>query len=199
MSVTKRVVVGITGASGSIYGKRCVEVLVANGYSVELIFSETGKRVFLFETGQSPQEFVASLPKGQVKLYEPTDLFAPPSSGSHPVKGMLVAPCSAGTLGHIANGVADNLIHRAADVTLKEGRPLVLLFRETPINRVHAQNILKAIEAGAKVVPASPAFYHRPKTVEELVDFVVERALRALLNEEFGLIENWEAPQEGRE
>jgi 4-hydroxy-3-polyprenylbenzoate decarboxylase len=188
------IIVGITGASGSIYGKRLVEVLVANGFRVELIFSESGKGVFEYELGISYRDFVSSLPKDLVSLYEPSELFAPPSSGSHPSLGMLIAPCSAGTLGHIASGVTDNLIHRAADVTLKEGRPLVLVFREAPLNRVHAENILKVIDSGAKVLPASPAFYTRPNRVEELVDFVVERALRLLLGREFGLVKNW-SPQ----
>ncbi len=182
---------GITGASGAVYGKRVVEVLVANSYAVDLIFSRTGREVFEFETGVTVEEFVSLFPGKLVKLYSPKDLFALPSSGSYPVKGMVVAPCSAGTLGHIASGSTDNLIHRAADVNLKEGRPLVLVFRETPINRIHAENILRVIDAGATLLPASPAFYGRPKEVNELVDFIVERALRALLGKDFGLIKNW--------
>lgn len=189
-----RVVVGITGASGSIYGKRLVEVLVANSYRVDLIFSETGRRVFEFETGVSVDKFVSSLPKDLVNLYRPDDLFAPPSSGSHQVKGVVVIPCSAGTLGHIASGSTVNLIHRAVDVNLKEGRPVILVFRETPINRIHAENILKVIDSGATVLPASPGFYGKPKGVMELVDFIVERTLRLLLKKEFGLIRNWGAP-----
>ncbi|WP_457678952.1 UbiX family flavin prenyltransferase [Thermovibrio sp.] len=187
----ERVIVGITGASGAIYGKRIVEVLASNSYSVDLIFSETGRRVFEFELELPVEKFLSTLPSDLVKVYEPSDLFAPPSSGSHRTLGMVVAPCSAGTLGHIASGSTVNLIHRAADVSLKEGRPLVLLFRESPLNRVHAENILKLIDAGAKVLPASPAFYAKPKTLEEAVDFVVERALRLLLSREFGLVKNW--------
>jgi len=190
----ERVVVGITGASGAVYGKRIVEVLVANAFGVELIFSETGKKVFEFETGINYADFVSSLPQDLVNLYEPEDLFAPPSSGSHPVVGMVVAPCSAGTLGHVASGATVNLIHRAADVNLKEDRPVVLVLRESPLNRIHAENVLRVIDAGATVLPASPAFYGRPKEIRELVDFVVERALRALLKREFGLIKNWSSP-----
>jgi 4-hydroxy-3-polyprenylbenzoate decarboxylase len=188
----ERVIVAVTGASGSVYGKRCVETLVANGYSVDLIFSETGAKVFEYELGLSPGEFVGRLPEKQVRLYDPNDLFAPPSSGSYKTAGMLIAPCSAGTLGHLASGSTVNLIHRSADVCLKEGRPLVLLFRESPINRIHAENFIRVMDAGAKVLPASPAFYGRPKTLEELVDFVVERALRLLLNRSFNLIKDWE-------
>jgi len=188
----ERVIVAVTGASGSVYGKRCVETLVSNGYSVDLIFSETGAKVFEYELGLSPGEFVGRLPEKQVRLYDPNDLFAPPSSGSYKTAGMLIAPCSAGTLGHVASGSTVNLIHRSADVCLKEGRPLVLLFRESPINRIHAENFIRVMDAGAKVLPASPAFYGKPKTLEELVDFVVERALRLLLNRSFNLIKDWE-------
>jgi len=191
----ERIVVGITGASGSIYGKRTVEVLVANGYSVDLILSETGKKVFAYEIGIKVEDFVRELPQEQVNLYSPDDLFAPPSSGSYRTIGMVIVPCSAGTLGHIANGVTRNLIHRAADVTLKERRPLVLVFRETPLNRVHVENMLKAIDAGATVLPACPAFYGKPSSVKELVDFVVERALRLLTGKSFNLSQEWEGSQ----
>jgi 4-hydroxy-3-polyprenylbenzoate decarboxylase len=186
-----RVIVGITGASGSIYGKRTVEVLVAHGYGVDLIFSEMGKKVFEYETGLKPEEFVKELPKCQVNFFSPDDLFAPPSSGSYQTKGMVIVPCSAGTLGHIANGVTGNLIHRAADVTLKEKRPLVLVFRETPVNRIHVENMLKAIDAGATILPACPGFYSKPSSLMELVDFVVEKALRLLTGKSFNLTEDW--------
>ncbi|MEO2083784.1 MAG: UbiX family flavin prenyltransferase [Desulfurobacteriaceae bacterium] len=196
----ERVIVGITGASGSTYGKRCVEVLVANGIGVDLIFSRTGKKVFTFETGISPETFISSLPQDLVKLYRADDLFAPPSSGSYRASGMVIIPCSAGTLGHIANGTTSNLIHRAADVCLKEGRPLTIVFRETPINRIHAENILKLITAGATVLPASPAFYSHPQRIEDLVDFIVERALHSLLGRRFGLIKEWGGlPSQGDE
>ncbi len=187
----ERVVVGITGASGSIYGKRCIEVLVSKGYGVELVVSEVGKKVFEYELQIPFNRFVSSLPEDLVNVYSPEDLFAPISSGSYPVKGMVVIPCSAGTLGHIVSGSTVNLIHRAADVNLKEKRPVVLVLRETPLNRVHAENILKAIDVGATVLPASPAFYGRPKTVEELVDFVVDRALTHVLGRGLGLFRGW--------
>lgn len=187
----ERIVVGITGASGSIYGKRCVEVLVSKGFSVELVVSEVGRKVFEYELEQSFEEFVSSLPEDLVNVYSPDDLFAPISSGSYPVKGLIVIPCSAGTLGHIVSGSTVNLIHRAADVNLKEKRPVVLVLRETPLNRVHAENILKAIDSGATVLPASPAFYGRPKTVEELVDFVVDRAITHVLGKSLGLFRGW--------
>ncbi len=187
----ERVVVGITGASGSVYGKRLVEVLVSNSYGVDLVFSEVGRRVFEYEIGMSVERFISMLPSDLVNVYEPTDLFAPISSGSYPVRGMVVSPCSTGTLGHIANGVVQNLIHRAADVNLKEKRPVILVLRETPLNRVHVENMLKVIDAGATVLPASPGFYGRPSSVEELVDFVVDRALSLLLGRNFGLFKGW--------
>jgi len=187
----ERIIVGITGASGSIYGKRIVEVLVANSYLVDIIFSETGRKVFEYETGITVEEFINSLPEEQVKFFNYNDLFAPPSSGSYRTTGMIVAPCSAGTLGHIASGITDNLIHRAADVTLKEKRPLVLVFRETPLNRIHIENMLKVTDAGAIVLPASPGFYGKSETVEDLVNFVVERSLRTLTGKEFNLVKNW--------
>ncbi len=187
----ERVVVGITGASGSVYGKRLVEVLVSNSYGVDLVFSEVGRRVFEYEIGMSVERFISMLPSDLVNVYEPTDLFAPISSGSYPVRGMVVSPCSTGTLGHIANGVVQNLIHRAADVNLKEKRPVILVLRETPLNRVHVENMLKVIDAGATVLPASPGFYGRPSSLEELVDFVVDRALSLLLGRNFGLFKGW--------
>ena len=187
----ERVVVGITGASGSVYGKRCVEVLVSKGYGIELVVSDVGSRVFEYELGFTLDSFVSSLPQDLVNVYFPNDLFAPISSGSYPVKGMVVIPCSAGTLGHIVSGATVNLIHRAADVNLKEKRPVVLVLRETPLNRVHAENILKAIDSGATVLPASPAFYGKPKTVEELVDFVVDRAISHVLGKSPGLFKGW--------
>jgi len=187
----ERVVVGITGASGSVYGKRLIEVLVSNSYGVDLVFSEVGRRVFEYEIDMSVERFISILPSDLVNVYEPTDLFAPISSGSYPVKGMVVSPCSTGTLGHIANGVVQNLIHRAADVNLKEKRPVILVLRETPLNRVHVENMLKVIDAGATVLPASPGFYGRPSSIEELVNFVVDRALSLLLGRNFGLFKGW--------
>lgn len=187
----ERIVVGITGATGSLYGKRIVEVLIANSYHVDIIFSETGKKVFEYEVGMTIKEFINSLPEEQFNVFGYDDLFAPPSSGSYQTAGMVVAPCSAGTLGHIASGTTDNLIHRAADVSLKERRPLVLVTRETPLNRVHIENMLKVTDAGAIVLPASPGFYGKRETVKDLVNFVVERSLRALTGKSFNLTKDW--------
>lgn len=187
----ERVVVGITGASGSVYGKRLVEVLVSKSIEVELVFSETGKKVFEYETGLKVEEFLSKLPKDLVNFYEPDDLFAPISSGTYPVKGMVVIPCSTGTLGHIANGTTVNLIHRAADVNLKEKRPLILVLRETPLNRIHVENMLKIIDAGGTILPASPGFYGKPEKIENLIDFIVDRALSFLFGKSPGIFKGW--------
>ncbi len=187
----ERVVVGITGASGALYGKRVVEVLVANSYGVELVFSEYGMRVFEYETGMKVEDFVSSLPADLVNVYGADDMFAPISSGSYEVRGMVIVPCSAGTLGHIASGAVENLIHRAAEVSLKEGRPLILVLRETPLSRIHIENMLKVVDAGATVLPASPAFYGKPNSIGELIDFIVERSLFSLLGRKFGISRGW--------
>jgi len=183
-------VVAVTGASGAVYGKTLVEALIDKGYFVELIFSEVGKKVFEYELETSVEAFLQGL-KGNFVCYDEKDFFAPPSSGSHPFKGMVVVPCSTGTLGHIANGVVENLIHRVADVSLKEKRPLVLVVRETPLSQIHLENMLKLSKAGATILPASPSFYSKPKTVGELVNTVVERALRHLVGVPFNLSRNW--------
>jgi 4-hydroxy-3-polyprenylbenzoate decarboxylase len=187
----KRVIVGITGASGSIYGKRTVEVLVSNGYEVDLVFSKMGRKVFEYELEEIVENFLSKFPKRKVRVFSYDDLFAPPSSGSYQALGMVIIPCSAGTLSHIANGIIENLIHRAADVCLKEKRPLVLVLRETPLNRIHIENMLKITDAGGVVLPACPAFYSKPQSIDDLVDFIVERSLRALLRKELNLIKNW--------
>ncbi len=187
--MNRRVLVGVTGASGAVYAKRLIEVLAKNRFTVEVIPSSTGKKVFEYELDTKLPEFIGSLPNAT--LYEPDNLFAPPSSGSHRTIGMVVIPCSMGTLGHIANGTVSNLLHRAADVTLKEKRKLILVLRETPYNRIHIENMLKVADAGGVILPASPAFYNKPKSIEELVDFIVERTLRILTGEAFNLSFDW--------
>ena len=184
----KNLIVAVTGASGAIYAKLCIETLNNNGYHLEVIFSEIGKQVFEYELGIKPAEFLKNL---NVTVYEEKDFFAPPSSGSHPSKGMIIIPCSTGTLGHIANCTISNLIHRAADVTLKEKRPLVLVVRETPLNPIHLENMLKLSRAGATILPACPSFYSKPQTVEDLAATVVERALRHLTGKAFNLSKDW--------
>jgi len=171
-----RVIVAITGASGAIYGIRTLEALREHGVETELIISKTAQRILELETGRKLEELKALANR----FYFEDDMFAPPSSGSYPVDAMIVVPCSMRTLGCIAHGISDNLIRRAAEVALKEGRKLILVPRETPLSQVHLENMLLLKRAGAVILPACPAFYSRPKNVQDLVDFVVGKILEAL-------------------
>ncbi len=181
-----RYLVGISGASGAVYGRRLVETLLAGGHRVEVILTAAGKKVVghelmfgLPEDAEGEEERLREI-FGPVCFHAVDDLGAPPASGSVTYDGLAIAPCSMGTLAAVAAGASANLLQRAADVALKEGWPLVLVPRETPLNRAHLRNLLTAAELGARLVPAMPAFYHHPRTVEEMVDFVVGRALAAL-------------------
>jgi 4-hydroxy-3-polyprenylbenzoate decarboxylase len=180
--------VAITGASGSIYAHRTLMHLAASGAveRVNLIMSESAQTVARVELGvdlreadgRRINEWLALPPDSKlVRLHRLDNLAATPASGSHMQAGMIVVPCSMGTLGAIATGAGTNLIHRAADVTLKEGRKLVIVPRETPLNTIHLENMLRLAHAGARILPASPAFYHRPQTIEEMVDHLVFRIL----------------------
>ena len=171
-----RLVVAITGASGAIYGRRLLEVLRELGIETHLIISRAGEKVVRLELGVDPKE----LKRLADRVYEPEDLDAPISSGSYPVDGVVIAPCSMRTLAAIAHGLASNLILRAADVAIKERRPLILVPRETPLSPIHLRNMLVLAELGVRIIPACPAFYHQPKTISDLVDFVVGRVLDAL-------------------
>lgn len=169
----QRVVVGVTGASGAIYGLRLVEQLQAHPRVAEvvLVMSDNGRRVWSHELGAMPAW------GARVRVEEPHNLFADVASGSACFGPMAIAPCSVGTLGRIAHGVGDNLICRAADVALKERRRLVLLVRETPLSLVHIENMRLLTLAGGVVCPASPTFYGHPRSTDELVLTVVERVL----------------------
>ena len=180
--------VAITGASGSIYAHRTLLHLAASGEveRINLIMSESAQVVARVELGIDLREADGArinewlkLPEDSklVRLHRLDNMAATPASGSHMQAGMIVVPCSMGTLGAIASGAGTNLIHRAADVTLKEGRKLVLVPRETPYNTIHLENMLRLAHAGARILPASPAFYHRPQTIEEMVDHLVFRIL----------------------
>ena len=180
--------VAITGASGAVYAHRTLVHLAASGVvgRVNLVMSEAALVVARVELGADLREGDRAsvnewlgLPADSklVRVHRLDNMAAPPASGSHAQAGMVVVPCSMGTLGAIASGAGTNLIHRAADVTLKEGRKLVLVVRESPYNAIHLENMLKLARAGARVLPASPGFYHRPRTIEELVDHLVFRIL----------------------
>jgi flavin prenyltransferase len=169
----------VTGASGAPYAVRLLAALNAAAIPVRLIISSTGWRL-LDEELDIRDEAALRERTGdwsQVVVYQDTDRGATPASGSSPSRGMVVCPCSMGTLASIAQGTTRSLIERAADVVLKERRPLVLVPRETPYSMIHLENMLRLTRAGAVVLPASPGFYHRPQEVGELVDFVVGRVL----------------------
>ena len=168
-----RVFVGITGASGVIYGVRLVEELSRRGVEVHVSITPTAERIIRQEMELDP---------GHVRrlaryYWEYDDLEAPPASGSFPLDAVVIAPCSTRTLAAVAHGISDNLITRAAEVALKERRRLVLLIREAPLSAVHIRNMLIAARAGAVVMPASPPFYHRPRTIDDLVNAVVGRLM----------------------
>jgi flavin prenyltransferase len=171
--MAKRIIVAITGASGAIYGIRTLEILRSLGVETHLIISDAARRTMEQETGRTPGEITARA----AFTYSPEAIGAPIASGSFPVDGMLVAPCSIKTLSAIANSYTADLIPRAADVCLKEGRPLVLLVRESPLHAGHLRLMTHAAEAGAVICPPVPVFYGRPQTVAEIVDASVGRAL----------------------
>lgn len=195
----KKYTVAITGASGSIYGIRLVEELLKAGCHVNLVISETGKDVLLHETGidlHGTEEEAGKKAmkyfkkKGSITIFDNSNLFASISSGSHKTDGMIVSPCSMGALGRIASGHSQKLIERTADVMLKEKRHLIIVPRETPLNQIHLENMLKLSKMNVDIVPAMPAFYQRPKTVDDLVNFVVGKVLD-LTGIEHKLFERW--------
>ena len=173
-------VLAITGASGGPYAVRLLEVLARAQVPLMLIVSSHGWRLLDTETGVSSEAELEKATGGDwssVTVYSNEDRGARPASGSAPSAGMVVCPCSMGTLSAITHGSSRSLVERAADVTLKERRPLILVPRETPFSLVHLRNMTAVTEAGATVIPAAPGFYHRPKQVGDLVDFIVQRVL----------------------
>ena len=195
----KSYIVAITGASGAIYGIRLLEVLAEQGIAVELVISDTARIVMKEELGiesitqdnlcdlistqgntRCLNSGLRDLTPGVVKgihLHDFKDFTAPIASGSYPTEGMVIIPCSMGTLGAIASGLSQNLIQRAADCTIKEGRKLILVPRETPLSAIHLENMLKLSRLGVRIVPPMPAFYGAQQTVSDMVDFVVGKVL----------------------
>jgi flavin prenyltransferase len=176
------IVMAITGASGAPYAVRLLEVLAAASQPVWLIVSTHGWRLLQTESGIADlvglRAHVGSDAWDQsVTVFDDTDRGATPASGSAKVRGMVIVPCSMGTVAAIAAGTSRSLVERAADVCLKERRPLLVVPRETPLSRIHLKNLLELTDAGAVVMPAAPGFYHQPERVEQLVDFVVQRML----------------------
>ena len=175
-SVPQRLIVGITGASGTIHGIRLLEMLRERGVETHLVLSQWGARTLVHETSYT----VAQVQDLAAERYAIGDVGAAIASGSFLTMGMIIVPCSMRTLGAIAHGVGDNLIHRAADVVLKERRRLVLAVREAPLSEIHLENMLKLARMGVSICPPAPAFYTRPASVEEMVDYSVTRLLDQL-------------------
>jgi flavin prenyltransferase len=173
---TKKIVIAITGASGSVYAKQLLSRLVslADVQEIAVVFSENGKNVWKYELGEE-------LPNLKIlKYYDCNDFFAPVASGSSNYNSMVIIPCSMGTMGRIASGTSDNLIVRAADVMLKEKRKLIIVPRESPYNLIHIRNMETLLLAGAYIIPASPSFYSHPKNIDEVVATIVDRVLSQL-------------------
>lgn len=184
-SDSKTIVTAICGASGSIYGLRLLKALLERETRVFLIVSSSGSAVLKHECGYIGGDFESFLcsrglarhPGARLTVLDEHDFFTPPASGSFRHDGMVIAPCTMGSLGAIAAGLSGNLIQRAADVCLKEKRPLILLPRETPFSIIHLENMLTLARAGATLLPPSPSFYHAPQNIDDLVDTVVARIL----------------------
>jgi flavin prenyltransferase len=170
---SKRIIVAITGATGAVYGVRILQRLRDAGAETHLVISRWGARTLLHETSWSREQVDALA----TEVYAPADMGAAISSGSFRTDGMIIAPCSAKTLAAIAHGYGDNLVHRAADVILKERRKLVLAIREAPLSEIHLENMLKLARMGAVILPPMPAFYNHPQTIDDVVEHTVARIL----------------------
>jgi flavin prenyltransferase len=185
-----KLTIAITGASGVIYGKRLLEVLQDKKIETHLVISQAAKKIVKHELGTTEK----TLEKLANHVHEIDDWSSPIVSGSFKTDGMVIVPCSMKTLAGIAHGFAENVILRAADVTLKEKRKLVLVPRETPLNIIHLRNMLDLAKQGAHIVPAMPAYYHNPKNIEDLVDFVIGRVMD-LLGIDHSLYKRWKEIQ----
>ncbi len=184
-------VVGITGASGSIYGVRLIHELSQKNHMVNIIITSAAKIVMQEELGVRGQREIERLfIKKKVKIWDDNDFSAPFMSGSNAPDAVIIIPCSMGSLSAIANGLSGNLIERVADVALKEHKQLILVIRETPLNLIHIDNMYRVAKAGAQILPAMPAFYHHPKTIDDIVNFVVGKVLN-LLSIDHKLFKGW--------
>ena len=188
-----RIVVGISGASGAVYGIRALQALREAGVETHLVVTDAALETIRLETDFTKAEVV----RLASEAHGIGDISSKVASGSYLTDGMLVIPCSMKTLAGIASGYSDNLLLRAADVTLKERRRLVLVVRETPLSLIHIENMAAVTRAGGIILPAMPAFYHRPKTVDSLVDQVVGKTLD-VMGVKHDLYERWDKPDQGR-
>jgi flavin prenyltransferase len=175
-NLSGKVIVGITGATGTIFGVRLLQILEGTGVETHLVMSKWAARTLIHETPYTAEE----VQQMATQVYNTSDLGASLSSGSFLTRGMIIAPCSMKTLAGIASGLSDNLITRAADVILKERRPLVLMVREAPLSEIHLENMLKLSRMGVTILPPVPAFYNHPRTIDDIVNHVVQRALDQL-------------------
>jgi len=183
--MNKRIIIGISGASGAIYAVKLIEALLAREFQLHIVISEIGAKVFAHELNIRHEDIAGlfsrmnskSETRGELIMHDSEDMFAPIASGSFPAHAMVIIPCSMKTLAAVAAGYTANLLVRAADVTLKEKRPLILVTRETPLSHLHLKNMLTAHEAGATIMPASPGFYHHPQSIDDLAAFIVGRVL----------------------
>ncbi len=199
----KPYVVAITGASGVVYGVRLVQVLAEQGCEIFLVISKNARLVLEEELGFALQDLSSSemvskifAPPScsRIRAFSPNDFLAPIASGSFPVEAMTIIPCSMGTVGALAGGMSQNLIHRAADCCIKEGRRLVIVPRETPLSSLHLENLLKLSHAGVRIVPAMPGFYAGVTSLHEMVDFVVGKVLDQM-NVVHALFQRWTGTQ----
>lgn len=186
--------IGITGASGTIYGIRLIQELGRRKHNVNVVITSAGKKVMMEELGVSSLEQMDKLGLAEtsfnVKIWENDNFEAPFMSGSNAPEAVVIIPCSMGKLAAVANGISGNLLERLADVALKENRKLILVARETPLSLIHLENMVKAAKAGATILPAMPAFYHHPETINDMVDFIVGKVLN-ILGIEHKLFKGW--------
>lgn len=187
-----RYIVGITGASGSIYGVRLVEELIKKDNEVYLIVTNNGKKVLEYELEIDFEEWIKCINQNRERLIlcDTEDMFSPVASGSFKTDAMIIVPCSMGTLSKISSGIADNLLTRAADVMIKEKRRLILVPRETPLSSIHLKNMLVLSDLNVMILPPMPAFYQKPKTIDEIINSTVGRIL-ASLNIDNDLYNQW--------
>ncbi len=181
----------ITGCSGVEYGERMLEICEELDIETSLVISPVARDLIDLELDTGPEKFE----KTATNMYDPSDTGAKIASGSVDIGGMCIIPCSMKTLSSIANGISNNLITRAADVTLKEERKLVLVPRETPLNQIHLKNMTKLSEAGGTILPAMPGFYHKPESIDDLIDFIVGKTLDQF-DIEHNLYETWKGYEE---
>jgi 4-hydroxy-3-polyprenylbenzoate decarboxylase len=201
-SETKRWIIGITGASGSIYGITLAHYLLNKGYTVHLLITDAGWRVIHDELGWNASKRSETISdqfggyESSFNLHPIQDIGASIASGSYRVDGMVIAPCSMGSLAAVANGLSNNLLQRAADVMLKEGRQLIIVPRETPLSAIHLENMLKLSRLGVTILPAMPAFYHKPDKIEDMIHFMVGKILDSM-GIDNQIYNRWGADHEG--